>query len=169
MLYNLLSKLDKTISINRVSAHCDVPCGIYDPMVAQIAALTVIREVDQLTELHNKDELSLNDKANFSRMVSVKEEHCNKVKEEIRIIWGDFIKQPQLDAYPQLHTLVHEIMLAGSAAKQHVDKDAALKLLDKVNEFAEIFWAIKGVKTYRANAPYAPAAEVVYPDLKAEL
>lgn len=166
MLFNLLSKLDKKLAFNRVSAHCDVPCGIYDPMVAQIAALTVIREVDQLNELHAKAEPSLNDHANFSRMVAVKEEHCNKVKEEIRIIWGDFIKQPQLDAYPQLHGLVHEIMLAGSAAKQHVDKAAAEKLLDKVNEFAEIFWAIKGVKTYRANAPYAPAAEVVYPDLK---
>ncbi len=166
MLHHLLSKLNKTVNFQHVSAHCDVPCGIYDPMVAQIAALTVIREVDQLLELNSKAEQSLNDHANFSRIVAVKEEHCNKVKEEIRIIWGDFIKQPQLDAYPQLHTLVHEIMLAGSAAKQHVDREAAVKLLNKVNEFAEIFWTIKGIKTYRANAPYAPAAEVVYPDLK---
>lgn len=166
MLFNLFNQLDKKVKFERVSAHCDVPCGIYDPMVAQIAALTVIREVDQLSEIHAKGELSLNDHANFGRMVAVKEEHCNKVKEEIRIIWGDFIKQPQLDEYPQLHGLVHDIMLAGSAAKQHVDRDAAVKLLNKVNEFAEIFWAIKGVKTYRATSPYAPAEEVVYPDLK---
>ncbi len=100
------------------------------------------------------------------RHLRPKEEHVAKFKEEIRIIWGDFIKQPQLDAHPELHTLVHDIMLAGSKAKQHVDKEAALDLLDKVNQFAEIFWDIKGVKTYRAVSPYAPAAEVVYPDLK---
>ncbi|PIE45314.1 MAG: superoxide dismutase, Ni [Gammaproteobacteria bacterium] len=166
MLFKLFSQLDKQFSFDRVSAHCDVPCGIYDPSTAQIAALTVIRCVDQLSEIDTKASMSLNDHANFGRMVAVKEEHAVKVKEEIRIIWGDFIKQPQLDQYPQLHGLVHDVMLAGSAAKQHVDRDAALKLLDKVNEFAEIFWTIKGVKTYRAICPYAPAVEVVYPDLK---
>lgn len=166
MLFKLLNQIDKAVSFERVSAHCDVPCGIYDPATAQIAALTVIRCVDQLNELDAKDSLSLNDHANFSRMVATKEEHGIKVKEEICIIWGDFIKQPQLDAYPELHELTHHIMLAGSKAKQHVDKAAALDLLDKVNRFAEIFWEIKGVKTYRAVCPYAPSVEVVYPDLK---
>lgn len=166
MLHNILKKLDKKFKFSAVSAHCDVPCGIYDPSTAQLAALTVIRCVDQLNELNAKGELSLNDQANFGRMVAVKEEHGIKVKDEIRIIWGDFIKQPQLDAYPELHELTHSIMLAGSKAKQHVDKEAALDLLDKVNRFAEIFWAIKEVKTYRAICPYAPAQEVVYPDLK---
>ncbi|HFQ62329.1 MAG TPA: superoxide dismutase, Ni, partial [Epsilonproteobacteria bacterium] len=32
--------------ISEVKAHCDVPCGIYDPIVAQIAALSVVRMVD---------------------------------------------------------------------------------------------------------------------------
>ena len=168
MLFNLLSQLDKKITFNQVLAHCDVPCGIYDPMVAQIAALTVVRQVDQINEISTKDEISTNDKANFGRMVAVKEEHVKKVKGEVIIIWGDFIKQPQLDSHPELHGLVHSIMLAGSKAKQHVDKEAALDLLDKVNLFAEIFWKIKGVKTYRAVSPYAPAVEVVYPDLKGQ-
>lgn len=166
MLFELLNKLDRKQSFQRTSAHCDVPCGIYDPMPAQIAALTVIRSVDQINELAAKDSMSANDHANFSRMVAVKEEHCAKVKEEVHIIWGDFIKQPQLDAYPELHELVHSIMLAGSKAKQHVDRDASVDLLNKVNRFAEIFWSIKEVKTYRAVCPYAPAEEVVYPDLK---
>lgn len=166
MLYSLLNKLDQYKTFARASAHCDVPCGIYDPSTAQLAALTVIRSVDQLNELSAKSELSVNEHANFGRIVATKEEHGIKVKEEIRIIWGDFIKQPQLDEYPELHELTHSIMLAGSKAKQHVDKQAALDLLDKVNRFAEIFWAIKGVKTYRAVCPYAPSVEVVYPDLK---
>ncbi|MBS9777465.1 MAG: superoxide dismutase, Ni [Gammaproteobacteria bacterium] len=166
MLFKIFNSLDKKLSFSRISAHCDVPCGVYDPMVAQIAALTVIRQVDQINAIAEKEEMSINDRANFGRMVTVKEEHATKVKEEIHIIWGDFIKQPQLESYPELHSLVHNIMLAGSKAKQHVDKEASLDLLDKVNQFAEIFWEIKGVKTYRAVSPYAPAAEVVYPDLK---
>lgn len=166
MLFSFLSKVDACLPFKRVAAHCDVPCGIYDPATAQIAALTVIRCVNQLDELYAKGELSLNDQANLSRLVAVKEEHGAKVKEEIRIIWGDFIKQPQLEAYPELHDLTHSIMLAGSKAKQHVEETAALDLLDKVNRFAEIFWAVKGVSTYRAICPYAPAKEVVYPDLK---
>lgn len=166
MLFRILQKIDQYRPFQRASAHCDVPCGIYDPFGAQMAALTVIRCVNQLTELHAKGTLSLGDQANLARLVAVKEEHGVKVKEEIRIIWGDFIKQPQLEAHPELHELTHSIMLAGSKAKQHVDEALAVDLLEKVNRFAEIFWEIKGVKTYRAICPYAPSKEVVYPDLK---
>ncbi len=166
VFFNLLEKIDKHVQFPRIAAHCDVPCGIYDPISAQIAALTVIRSVDQLNEIQAKGKLSAHDNANFFRMVATKEEHTIKAKDEVRIIWGDFIKQSHLEKFPELHTLVHSIMLAGSKAKQNIDKDAALDLLDKVNRFAEIFWALKDVKTYRAICPYSPAVEVVYPDLK---
>lgn len=166
MLFGLFKKIDQLSPVNTVSAHCDVPCGIYDPMVAQISALTVVRMVDQLNELAAKETLDDNDHAKFSRLVAQKEQHGIQVKDEIVVIWGDFIKAPQLEKFPELHELTHSIMLAGSKAKQHVDKEVALDLLDKVNKFAEIFWEIKGVKTYRAVCPYAPAQEVVYPDLK---
>lgn len=166
MLHSLLSKLDQKIGFQTASAHCDIPCKIYDPSTAQIAALTVVRMVDLLLELGEKGDLSLSDQAQLARLVAEKEAHGVKVKEEVRVIWGDYFKQPQFDQVPEVHTLVHNIMLAGSKAKQHVDRDAALNLVDLVNQFAEAFWLTKGVSTYRATCPYPPSLEVVYPELK---
>jgi nickel superoxide dismutase len=165
MLYRLLSALDSKKSFSRVSAHCDIPCKIYDPSGAQIAVLTMIRMVDLLEELTAKGDLSANDQAQFSRLVAQKEEHGFKVKEDVRVIWGDYIKQPQLEKFPELHELTHSIMLAASKAKQHIDKDATLDLLAKVNRFAEIFWATKDIDTFTAACPYPPEQLVVYPKL----
>lgn len=164
-LTKALSKLDQLFKFDTVSAHCDIPCKIYDPSTAQIAVLTMIRMVDLLEELNAKDTLTPNDQAQFSRLVAQKEEHGHKVKEEIRVIWGDYIKAPQLEKFPELHELAHSIMLAASKAKQHIDKDATLDLLAKVNRFAEIFWETKGVATFTADCPYPPAQPVVYPKL----
>ncbi|SFC28632.1 superoxide dismutase, Ni [Pseudoalteromonas denitrificans] len=165
MLFNLISKLDKKLKFSTASAHCDIPCKIYDPISAQIAVLTMIRMVDLLNDINEKSNLTANDQAQFHRLLNQKEEHGNKVKEEIRIIWGDYIKQPQLEKFPELHALTHSIMLASSKAKQHIDKDATLDLLNKVNRFAEIFWATKGLETYTAVCPYPPTQTLVYPKL----
>jgi len=165
MLYRLLTALDSKKSFSRVSAHCDIPCKIYDPSSAQIAVLTMIRMVDLLDDLASKDVLSINDQAQISRLVAQKEEHGFKVKEEIRVIWGDYIKQPQLEKFPELHELTHSIMLAASKAKQHIDKAATLDLLAKVNRFAEIFWITKGVEVFTATCPYPPEQSVIYPKL----
>jgi len=166
MFHKLVTKLDKKLNFSTVSAHCDIPCKIYDPSAAQIAVLTMIRMVDLLEELTQKDSLTANEQAQFSRLVAQKEEHGLKAKAEICVIWGDYIKQPQLDQFPQLHELVHSIMLTASKAKQQIDKAATLDLLDKVNQFADIFWQSKGVATFTATCPYPPAQTVVYPILK---
>ena len=165
MFYNLINKLDEKIHFPTVSAHCDIPCKIYDPITAQISVLTMIRMVDLLYELTAKTELSANDQAQFSRLVAQKESHGKKVKEEIAIIWGDFIKAPQIEKFPEIHSLVHSIMLAASSAKQHINKETTLDLLNKVNRFAEIFWQSRGLETYMATCPYPPEQELVYPVL----
>lgn len=67
--------------------------------------------------------------------------------------------------YPDLHTLAHKIMMLGGAAKQHCSREKGMELLAAVNEFAEIFWEIKGVKTKTVTAPYAPSESVVSPIL----
>lgn len=165
MLHQILSKLDNTFGFASASAHCDIPCKIYDPIQAQIGVLTMIRMVDLLEELNAKDSLTANEQAQFGRLVAQKEEHGLKVKEEIRVIWGDYIKAPQLEKFPELHELTHSIMLAASKAKQNIDRDATMDLLAKVNRFAEIFWATKDVETFTATCPYPPAETLVYPKL----
>jgi len=164
MLHKLIKKIDDKIQLSSVSAHCDVPCGIYDPANAQIAALTVIRLVDQLIELEGAED-SLNNRNKFSRLIAQKEEHAEAVKHEIRIIWGDYFKAPLFEKFPQTHELAHSIMLQGSKARQYVDRDISMQLLDLINQFADIFWQSKGIETYRAKCPYLPNEEVLYPRL----
>ena len=162
-MHSLVKVFDRFIP--SASAHCDVPCGIYDPATAQIAALTAIRMIDQINELGEKSELSLADQAKLGRLVAEKEAHCHKAKEEVRIIWGDYFKAPQFEKFPNTHELTHNIMLQGSKVRQHIDRDMAVELLNLINQFAENFWASKGVDTYSATSPYAPAETVVYPRL----
>jgi nickel superoxide dismutase len=166
MIFKLFEALDKRFDFERASAHCDIPCGIYDPSGAQIAALTVVRMVDLMAELEAKGGSMDKSFANsMSRYIAVKEEHAEKAKHEIRVIWGDYIKPQHIEKYPQLHEVVHKIMQLGSKSRQTVDRDTAVQLVDAVNQFAQIFWETKGVKTKRAKAPYSPALEMVYPDL----
>ena len=168
MLHQLLERLHQHFNFAIADAHCDVPCGIYDPISAQLSTLSVLRFMDLINALQQKESLSLSDQARLSRLVNEKETHAAKVKDEIHIIWGDFIKQPQIDTHPDTHELTHNIMLAASACKQNIEREKGEYLLKLVNQFTEYFWQAKGVKTYRANCPYPPAEELVYPDLKAD-
>jgi nickel superoxide dismutase len=165
MLHSLLTAIDRAKSFKTASAHCDIPCKIYDPSTAQIAVLTMIRLVDLIEELDAKADKTISDQAQLTRLVNEKEAHGLAVKEEVRVIWGDYIKQPQLEKFPQLHGLVHNIMLQASKAKQHVSRDETVKLLSLVNEFADIFWQTKDVETFTATCPYPPSEKVVYPKL----
>lgn len=162
MLHTLVSMYDKWAHIPSAAAHCDIPCKIYDPISAQLAALSVIRFMDLIAELDRKD-LSLADQAKLSRLVQQKEEHAEEAKHEVRVIWGDYIKQPQFDQYPDISSLVHNIMLTGSACKQGIEREHGEKLLGLINEFTEAFWATKNVETFRATCPYPPSETLVYP------
>lgn len=165
MMNALLKKLDSVLKFEAASAHCDIPCKIYDPISAQLATLSVIRFMDLIAEMEGK-ELTLADQAKLARLVNEKEVHAAKVKEEVRVIWGDYIKQPQFEQFPEISDLVHKIMLKASACKQHIDRVNGEELLTLVNEFAAAFWTTKGVETYSATCPYPPAETVVYPVIK---
>jgi len=166
MFHRFIEKLDRKLGFERAQAHCDVPCGIYDPSTAQIAALTVVRMMDLMAALESSEGHSKAEYHNsMSRYVAVKEEHAEKAKHEIRVIWGDYIKPEHVEKHPELHELVFKIMKLGSKSRQTADRQAAVDFVEAINQFAEIFWETKGVATKRAKAPYAPALEMVYPNL----
>ena len=121
-------------------AHCDVPCGIYDPKDAQLAAETVEK---MMTLMDGVDAGSKETRNSFIRYVAAKEVHAEKVKHEVRIIWGDYFKPEHLDKFPDLHTKVWQIMKTASACRQGVDVADAANLRQQVDEFAEMFWATK--------------------------
>ncbi|MGB0670693.1 MAG: superoxide dismutase, Ni [Rhodospirillales bacterium] len=166
MLHKLMQTLDAKAGFEAADAHCDIPCKIYDPIVAQIAALTAVRMIDQMNELEQgATEKGMSYENTSARLIAEKENQVRICKEEVRVIWGDYIKAPQIEKFPNVHSLVHGIMMQGGKVKQTTSRDEAMKLLAMVNEFAEIFWATKDVKTKKAVCPYPPSEEVVYPDL----
>ena len=162
MFHKLIQSLEKKLNIETAKAHCDVPCGIYDPTVAQIDALTVVRMMDLMAALEG-DGVAYDN--SMGRYIAVKEEHAETAKHEIRVIFGDFINDAHIEKYPELPALFHKIMKLGGKARQTADRANGVAFVDAINEFAEIFWALKGVATKKAAAPYAPALEMVYPDL----
>lgn len=163
MFHKILDLLDEKYPFDQAQAHCDIPCGIYDPALAQISALTVVRMIDLMAGLQSGDDKSKSDYHNsMSRYIASKEEHAEKAKHEIRIIWGDYFKK---DKHPNVDDLVHKIMQLGSKCRQTSDREASLAFVGAINEFSAIFWETKGVAVKRAKAPYAPSLELVYPDL----
>ena len=166
MLYKAVEKIDQWLDFDKAQAHCDIPCGIYDPHMAQIAALTVIRMMDlmaEMTQAHPDGGPETYN--NIARYIAVKEEHAEICKREVRIIWGDYIKQDHLDKFPELNGLVHQIMQLGSKSRQSASREVAMQLLECVNRFAEIYWETKSVPTKRVKAPYKPGEEIIYPVL----
>ncbi|MDE1823260.1 MAG: superoxide dismutase, Ni [Candidatus Micrarchaeota archaeon] len=156
--------LDRAFGFEEAYAHCDIPCGIYDPHMAQMSAHTVIRMLDMISALPTEpSKMTAEDREKFIRCVNVKEEHAAMVKNEVRIIWGDYFKPEHLKAHPELHDLVWSIMKAGSKSKQTLDMKAAEELLENVQKFAEIFWATKNVQTTRAKSFYPTERTFVYP------
>lgn len=163
MIHKIFTSLDKKIHFNIANAHCDIPCGIYDPAPAQIAALTVVRMLDLMEALQNSEDKSKPEYHNsMSRYIAIKEEHAEKAKHEIRVIWGDYFKK---DKHPNVDDLVQKIMQLGSKCRQTTEREAGLAFVTAINDFAEIFWETKGIVIKRAKAPYAPGLEMVYPNL----
>ncbi len=168
MLRQLVSFANRVLKAEDAYAHCDVPCGIYDPHTAQIGALTVLR-LNQLAA--NLARPSSSDDAGamtvyantIARYIATKEAHAELVKHEVRIIWGDYIRPEHVEKYPDLHANVFAIMKLGSRNKQNMDATAAEELVAAVQQFAETFWATKGVSTKRMPSNQTVGGEIVYP------
>lgn len=161
MLHTLLSKFD----LPTADAHCDIPCGIYDARIVTYYAVSALRQMDILLSLKDK---GLSDTAfamQVARNTAKKEEMAENCKHQTRIIWGDYMKPKNMEDMAKANDVAHSIMLAGSAVKQDLHREDGEKLVALCNEFAEMFWASKGVKTHKVTTPYAPNIEVVEPVL----
>lgn len=119
-------------------AHCDIPCGIYDPRAAQVAAQTVLKMVQLINDLP-KENPTVNDRNKFVRCVLTKEEHVKRCKEEILILWTDFFKPEHLVMFPNLHEIFWKTAKLCSVNKQEVSHEHAKELVRAVDEIADIF------------------------------
>lgn len=126
--------------IKPVYAHCDVPCGIYETDTVKHAAdtcLKMIEKIESLGELDSHDKWN-----NFVRMVATKEEHAQRVKDQLFILWGDYFKPEHLKEHPGLHELVWDAVKQASVVKHSVNKDACHILIGKVKAVDEVFSAV---------------------------
>lgn len=124
----------------RAHAHCDIPCGIYDPAAAKTAADTVAKMVEKLATFQGQTD---NDRNNYIRSVHVKEEHAQICKKELLILWTDYFKPEHLEKHPNLHDTFWKAAKLCSKNKQTVDAKAAADLQAAVKEISDIFWATK--------------------------
>jgi nickel superoxide dismutase len=120
-----------------VQAHCDLPCGVYDPAQARIEAESVKAIMQKAQD---------NDDPDFrTRAIMIKESRAELVKHHLWVLWTDYFKPPHFEKYPQLHTLFNEAtkLAGGTASKASMDVSVADDLLAKIDEIAEIFWETK--------------------------
>ena len=134
----LVDQLIKILPARPVYAHCDIPCGIYDPAAAQLAAKTVLTMVQKINQLPTENP-TVNDRNSFVRMVSVKETHAEICKREVLILWTDYFKAEHLEKFPNLHDLVWKTTKLCSENKRAVDETKANELIESVDKIAEVF------------------------------
>lgn len=139
---NVVKSLTAFLPTYTAYAHCDVPCGIYDPKPAQIAAATVLKMVEKINELP-KENRSVSEQNAFVRMVWTKEEHAQRCKEELLILWTDYFKKEHLSQFPNLHETFWQAAKVCSKNKQEVNLSAAQDLVKAVDEIAKIFQKTK--------------------------
>ena len=123
-------------------AHCDIPCGIYDPTPAKIAADTVAKMVEKIGQL-TANATDIPTRNSFVRMVTVKEQHAEICKKELQVLWSDYFKPEHVTKYPDLHDKFWKALKLASKNKQSVDAAAATELQAAVKDISDIFWATK--------------------------
>jgi len=140
-------------------AHCDIPCGIYDPHMAQVAAHTVIRMTQLLTDLKSDDQKKMTH--DISRMTHVKEEHAGIIEEELETLRNDYFKEEHYAQYSNLGDLFTKTLKSVSKARQNIDMVSAEEVLSGVLQIAEIFYKTKGVEPVRVKSVFPTEREIV--------
>ena len=129
------------------NAHCDGPCGVYDPASARVAAEAVQSMTKKMLTLaanHSADSGSATYINTMSRYAAIKEEEAHKCKEELLVLWTDFFKPQHLEANPDLHNVFCQAAKLCSACKVEVSSEHAQELMDAVEAIHNMFWQVKG-------------------------
>ena len=132
----------------KASAHCDGPCGVYDPASSRIAAEAVQSMTNKMLALECPDSSNTPSMAGYlntmSRYASIKEEQAHLTKSELLVLWTDYFKPEHLESNPNLHDLFWRATKLCSACKVEVSPSHAQDLMDIIEEIHDIFWATKG-------------------------
>tara|TARA_B100000700_G_scaffold90493_1_gene102090 strand:- start:241 stop:714 length:474 start_codon:yes stop_codon:yes gene_type:complete len=148
MLSKVLTKIFNKIPATTVHAHCDGPCGVYDPASARVAAEAVVSMTKKLLALAPPQSNSSEEWAaynnTFSRYVAIKEDQAQETKKELLILWTDYFKPEHLATFPDLHDTFWKAAKLCSATKVNIDQTKAEELLQAVQKIHNMFWQSKG-------------------------
>jgi len=148
MLEAILAKLHDRFPAPVAEAHCDGPCGVYDPADARIKAEAVVSMTKKILALDppaaGDQKAAIAYHNTLSRFIAIKEEQAQKTKDELLILWTDYFKPPHLEQFPDLHTVFWNAAKLCSACKVEVDQEKADELLATVKKVHEMFWKSKG-------------------------
>jgi nickel superoxide dismutase len=135
MFDRAVATLDRLFPPRSVHAHCDLPCGIYDPAQARIEA----ESVKAIQEKHNASD----DESFRTRAVAIKEERADLVKHHLWVLWTDYFKPEHLEKHPDLHDVFWKATKTAGEVKKTNDEAVGQKLLDQIAEIDRIFWETK--------------------------
>jgi nickel superoxide dismutase len=126
-----------------VHAHCDLPCGVYDPAQARIEAESV-KAIQTRYQDADKMKSGTETADDYrARCLGIKEERADLVKHHLWVLWTDYFKPEHLEKYPQLHDLFWKATKEAGLAKKSQDPEQGQRLLDAIDELGKIFWETK--------------------------
>lgn len=143
-----VSKFKDWFPAQEVNAHCDGPCGVYDPASARIAAEAVVSMTKKMLALTPPEGQGSQAWAAYlntmSRYAAIKEEQAHLAKSELLVLWTDYFKPVHLESYPDLHDTFWQAAKLCSACKVEVNVGHAEALMAAIEKIHGIFWATKG-------------------------
>ncbi|MSQ09343.1 MAG: superoxide dismutase, Ni [Dehalococcoidia bacterium] len=139
----MLRFVDRVLPVGVADAHCDIPCGIYDPRDAIQAAETVVKMTSLIKDLEAKGLKTAEDHMQLARYTLVKEEHARKAKNDILIIWTDYFNPKRMAGHTDLHEQVWNACKLGSYVKSHADLAKANEFKAALEKIGAIFTAAK--------------------------
>jgi nickel superoxide dismutase len=144
---NVRDRVQALFTTPVAEAHCDGPCGVYDPASARVTAEAVLSMTKKMLDLHTPQ--GTDDAAwaaylnTMSRFAAIKEDQAEKTKHELLVLWTDYFKPDHLEAFPDLHETFWTAAKLCSQTKQNVDVAAAENLMASVEKIHKMFWESK--------------------------
>jgi nickel superoxide dismutase len=142
-----MSALTRLLAPKAVArAHCDLPCGVYDPEQARIEAESVYRIIERYA--------ASEDPTFRTRAIAIKERQADLVKHHLDTLWHDYFKPEHLETVPNLHELFWSATKQVSKVKASTNLDDAKKLLELIDQVDAAWKATGGLaKTRVAGRP----------------
>ena len=126
-------------------AHCDLYCGVYDPAQAKIEAMSVLKSAQKYQDS--------NDEVFRDRALLIKEERAELVKHHLSVLWTDFFTADHRKEFEDLHYLFWRAIHQAGEAKKSADPAEGQKLVDLIDEIADIFWQTEKAKDMGVYPP----------------